>query len=519
VISETTTSAWSASVDESGFDRHLPKVLLPLLAVALIATNRWFTVIDDEAFIIDRAAKPARQTIHLFLSGVGEHQHPPLYDLLLHGWLRLTNGDPHLLRVVEIVCYVLGAWVLAQAAKRLGGNRSQVYVLWIVALWPYGFHFGRVAVWYSFCFLLVSLVTLCYLNFLNQATRVNWIWLFLSSVALVYSNYFGWALLACLALDFAIRNAKCVATWWMPFLGTGALLLIAYIPLFAAFLTEMHHGPHADFHALSLAANGVYNIYCLFVSESVAPWYWIAGVSAGLAIAVCLILTLLGSSWPVRRFLLYFASLFFVMTVLGVIQPKRVMLISPWLILALGVALATLPKRFARRAILASLICIAVIGWLGIFSRKLYAAPRWIEPWDQVAQHATDVIHNGGIVIGNNPSFFFYMTYSLPASNLGAGHTFEGLLPNVSRTGVFDPTQWLNAGRPLGQTTLLVKGLHFDIPSGPTDAAENWLDLHCSLENSEHLVHDPGAKWKQRFAPQTGQLEWRIEIRSYSCPR
>jgi hypothetical protein len=186
--------------------------------------------------------------------------------------------------------------------------------------------------------------------------------------------------------------------------------------------------------------------------------------------------------------------------------------------LALGVTLAASPKRFARQTILASLIWIAVIGWFGIFSRKLYAAPRWIEPWDQVAQHATDVIHNGGIVIGNNPSFFFYMTYSLPASNLGARTTFEGLLPNVSRTGVFDPTQWLNAGRPLGPTTLLVKGLHFDIPSGPTDAAESWLDLHCNLQNSEHLVHDPGAKWKQRFAPQTGQLEWRIEIRSYSCP-
>ena len=195
-----------------------------------------------------------------------------------------------------------------------------------------------------FVFLLVSLVTLCYLNFLNQATRVNWIWLFLSSVALVYSNYFGWALLGCLALDFAIRNAECIAAWWMPFLGTGALLLIAYTPLFAAFLTEMHHGPHADFHALSVAATGVYNLYCLFVSESVAPWYWIAGVSAGLAIAVCLILTLLVSSWPVRRFLLYFAALFFVMTVLGIIQPKRVMLISPWLILPLGVALATLPR-------------------------------------------------------------------------------------------------------------------------------------------------------------------------------
>ena len=517
-MSKAASSARSACGGESRFDQRLPTFLPPLLAVALIATNRWFTVIDDEASVIDRAVKPAHQTIQLFLNGVGEHEHPPLYDLLLHGWLRLTNGDPHLLRVLEIVCYVLGAWVLAKAAKCLGGSRSQTYVLWIVLLWPYGFHFGRVAVWYSFCFLLVSLVTLCYLNFLSERNRVNWLWLFLSSVALVYSNYFGWALLGCLAFDFALRNARHLATWWLPFFGTGALLLISYTPLFAAFLSELHRGSHADFHALSVAANGIYNLYCLFVSESVAPWYWIAGVSAGIAIAACLILTLLGSSWPTTRFLLYFAALFFVMTVLGIIQPKRTMLISPWLILPVGVALGTFPGRLLRRAILTSLVFIAALGWLGIFSRKLYAAPRWIEPWDQVAQHATDVIHNGGIVIGNNPSFFFYMTYSLPSGTPGARDTFEGLLPNVRRAGVFDPTQWLNAGRPLGPTTLLVRGLHFDIPSGPTDSAESWLDQHCTLQNAERLVHDSGARWKQRFAPQTGQLDWRIEIRSYSCP-
>ena len=172
----------SASVNEKRFDERLSLFLLPALAVSLIATNRWFTVIDDEAFIIDRAAKPARQTIQLFLSGVGEHQHPPLYDLILHGWLRLTNGNMHLLRLPAIAFFVLGVWVLTMAAKLLGGSRSQASVLWIAVLWPYGFHFGRVAVWYSFCFLLVSLVTLCYLNFLNKSTRANWLWLTLSSL-------------------------------------------------------------------------------------------------------------------------------------------------------------------------------------------------------------------------------------------------------------------------------------------------------------------------------------------------
>ena len=216
--------------------------------------------------------------------------------------------------------------------------------------------------------------------------------------------------------------------------------------------------------------------------------------------------------------MLYFVALFFIMTILGIIQPKRVMLISPWVILPVGIALGTLPRKFQRRAILASLVLVAGIGWIGIFSRKLYAAPRWIEPWEEVAQNAAEVIHNGGIVIGNNPSFFFYMTYSLPDAGPGTNQGFIGLLPTIRRVGVYNPPQWIDAGRPLGRTTLLIKGLHFDIPSGPTDAAEGWLDQHCTLQKSEHLVHDPGAKWKQRFAPQTGQPEWRIEIRSYACP-
>jgi uncharacterized membrane protein len=142
-VSEIAATQGPFSTSEKGIGQRLPFLVLSVLAIVLIATNRWFTVIDDEAFIIDRAAKPARQTIDLFLSGVGEHQHPPLYDLLLHGWLRLTNGNIHLLRLPAIAFYLMGAWALAEAAKRLGGSRSQVCVLWMVALWPYGFHFGR----------------------------------------------------------------------------------------------------------------------------------------------------------------------------------------------------------------------------------------------------------------------------------------------------------------------------------------------------------------------------------------
>jgi len=145
------------------------------LAVAMLATNRWFMAVDDECAIVDRAAKPVAQTVQLFLRGLGKHEHPPLYDLLLHGWLRLTGGDMWLLRLPSVFFYVLGVWALAKAAKLLGGRHAQIGTFFLAALWPYGFHFGRLAAWYSFSFFLVASLTLAYLKYADQPAADGWI--------------------------------------------------------------------------------------------------------------------------------------------------------------------------------------------------------------------------------------------------------------------------------------------------------------------------------------------------------
>src|SRR5579864_5875069 len=78
---------------QNSFLSHISALSLFLLGIFLLLTNRWFTEVDDECAIIDRAARPILQTIRLYLSGAGEHEHPPLYDLILHGWLQLTRGE------------------------------------------------------------------------------------------------------------------------------------------------------------------------------------------------------------------------------------------------------------------------------------------------------------------------------------------------------------------------------------------------------------------------------------------
>jgi len=495
--------------------------ILPLaMGGLLVFTNRWYSAVDDECLIIDGAAKSLSQTRDAFLHGLGQHEHPPLYDIILHGWLRLTGGNEHLLRLPSIVFYVLGAWILARAARNLGGIESQLWVLVLIALWPLGFHYGRLATWYSFCFLLVSLLTLTYLNFQSRPTVTNWVWLLATSLALIYSNYFGWVLLACVALDYFLRNAGDWRNRVRRLLLAGIILIVAYLPLLRPFLRESHVGVRSHSIGLVTVAAGAYNFYCTFVSESVAPWFWYLGIPAGIVIAILLLTLLLRVSASVQTFLLYFLGIFTLMTALGILFPKRLLFISPWLILPIGVTLGTTPGRLTRRILVISLAVAAGIGWYGIFCRRLYLAPHWIEPWESIARQSADVVRSHGLVIAGNNSFFYYLTYLFsPESPSASGpHQFAGLLPETVRiAGVYDPRQWLDANRPLASTILLVKGAHFGSPDYSTDESEHWLEVNCKLIQLEQRVHDDGFQWKQRIAPQLGEPEWRIETKRYQC--
>lgn len=495
-------------------------VALLVFGAILMATNHWFTMVDDEIAITDVAARPALQTVRAFLGGPGQHEHPPLSDLLLHAWLRLTDGNMLFLRLPSIFFYILGAWFLALAARRMAGDRAGYCALVLVLLWPYGFHFGRIAGWYSFTFMLVSLLTLVYLRYLDHPSLKSWAPVALTALALVYSNYFGWALLACLGFDLLFRFPRDFAKW-MLLLSTGAFLLAASLPLIPAFIAELHKAGKPT-SALSAIPVGIYNLYCLFVSESVAPWFWAPGIAAGLAIACGLLLTAIYATPAARRLLFYFSALLLSMTFVQIGNTKRVLMLSPWLILAIGTSLTFATPQIARRVLVASLMLIAAIGWFGIFSREYYAAPHWIEPWDQLAASAAAKAADGGIVIGNNPSFFFYLTYRLPETNpatrAASNGYFAGFLPlSVRAPNVYTPQQWIAAGRPVNRETLLMDGLSFQVPGPPMDELRAWLNSRCTITNEQHFVHDSGAGWKRKYQPITDQRAWRIQETVYDC--
>ncbi|MBZ5697702.1 MAG: glycosyltransferase family 39 protein [Acidobacteriia bacterium] len=492
---------------------------MPLLifGAALIASNRNFTFIDDEVWILDGAAQPVRTTLALFRSGVGQHEHPPLYDILLHFWLRWTGGSFEYLRVPSILFFLAGLFLLARAAHRLGSPSSALAVVWLGALWPFGFYYGRLAAWYSFSFFLVAGLTLAYLRYVEDQSFGRWAVFFLSGVALLWTNYFGWALLGCLAIDQFIRHRFAERVVRPAVLaGTAALFGVAYVPLFRAFRHEIATGVNVHHGATAVIANAAFNVYSLFVSESVAPWHWFLSVPAGLAVLACVLPVLLYGPRSPRRFLLYGALLIAVMAVTGILVTKRLFLVAPWILLPIGVAVGTDMPRRARFGLALALLAVGGIGWFGIYSRHYYSALRFIEPWPTIAEDAANKIQGGATVIANNPSFFFYLTYALRVPGNGAIWKFAGVLPDdVRHPRVTSADKWLASGHPLATTMIWIRGMADPQTQGPMDDAAHELGQSCGAQTSRLMMRDEGYPWRQRFFPGPSGLPWRIQVREY----
>jgi hypothetical protein len=352
-------------------------------------------------------------------------------------------------------------------------------------LWPFGFHFGRLAGWYSFCFLLLGLLTLSYLYFLDAPSWERWSLVLCASFAAIISNYFCWFFVAVIGLDIFLTFERRLACRYAT---TGlAILLVAYGPVWVSFAREAQRvDPTSVGHGIQATVlNAGFNLYALFVSESVAPWFWTISIPAVIAIGIVLISIPCLIEGRARRFYFGFVGLFGIMAALGIIGTKRLLLISGWLLMAIGCALAK-PKRL-RVLLASSLLVTLVIGWAGILTRKYYASLHFIEPWAVLGREAARNIGRGQVVISNSPSFLFHLNASLHDLGL-SGNERPGWAAGPNIISLIQSE--IPEGLPAKQI-MFVRGVNTSATQR-TAKAQQWMMSHCRLDSSDRLLYDNG---------------------------
>ncbi|HXC33242.1 MAG TPA: hypothetical protein VNZ56_12250 [Verrucomicrobiae bacterium] len=500
---------------------ELSQQLIPLLllGIGLVATNNSVTYLDREAASLGAAASPLGTALPQFFSSAGATGRPPLFEILLHFWLRATGGNFDYFRILSVCFFLAGVFLAGRVGRQLAGPSAGAAVVWVGVLWPLGFHYARLATSDSLALFLVAGLTLAYFHCLEQATPGRWAVFLIFAVGLVWTSYFGWAILACLTVDQAIRwRAKEPVATSKAILATVALVCVSFVPLFGPFRATLSRAVNFHQPALSILLGLAFHVFSLLVSESIAAWYWRLSLPAAVAAPACVVLVVAWLPGVPRRLLCYSAALIAVLAVAGALQMKDLFLLAPWILLPAGIAVDAAKPRWGNFALAAALLAVAVTGWYGIYARRYYSALQFVEPWADVASDAAAKVVGGAKVISDQPPFLLYLTHDLRVPKENGPWEFSGLLPETVRhPQVYSPEGWLAAGHPTGGKTLLVRAGNNSGGNQPIDAAARQLDQSCGSISSRLRVRDEGYKWKQRFFPQLHDPQWRIEIREYDC--
>lgn len=499
---------------------RIAAVLLAGWIAAVVLSGPAFSFVEDEATQTIDAARPVPAIVGEYWFAKGERQqHPPLSDVVLHFWLPVAGASPSLLRLLSAIFFVAGLILLAFAAVRLAGQGAFLPALCLGIFSPYTFHIARLAGWYSFCFFLVGWLTLGWLNFLETRRARSMVGLIIPAILLVYSNYLGWLLVALLLIDGLIVSGRRMAKQAAVVLGAMA---VAFLPLFNAFFYEILHGgrsrgAHPERFVSNILLAG-FNLYSIFLSESVAPWFWFFSIPASVALILCLWYLLRLLTKRQKLFLLYFAVAFGALALGGLADVKRCLFLCGWLILALAAGLANREAAVTRRKLIGLVCFVAALGWTGTVLRRWYSAPHLIEPWAEVAREATGSLkpgssHAADVVVSNSPAFLFHLNYAMADAGR-LKHPF--IQERVFDNRVLTVPKW-SADRPIdGVTVLFVRGVDQGMREA-TSRIESEFQSQCTLLEASRLLHDSGSALKEKLFPQFEEPPYRISIDRYAC--
>jgi mannosyltransferase len=198
-------------------------------------SNLWL----DEALSVNIAELPPGD----LLEALRHDGHPPLYYLLLHGWMELFGTGDVAVRLLSAVFGVAAfplAWI---AGRRLAGRAGARWALVVVALSPYAVRYSTETRMYSLVMLLVLAGYLVLTDALRQPTLRRLGGVALVSGLLLLTHYWSFWLLGAVGLLLVLR-------WWRQPAerATSARVIVAvaaggvlFLPWLGGFLYQMQH--------------------------------------------------------------------------------------------------------------------------------------------------------------------------------------------------------------------------------------------------------------------------------------
>jgi uncharacterized membrane protein len=410
-----------------------PASLLLVVAIILVGYGLLTWDLDansvwtDEEATLDVVSQP---TLAAFFDDMATREgRPPLYYLLLRGWIAISGHSDFSVRYLSVLSSVVGISLAFALGHALLGHIGGLLTALLTITAPYYILYGRmiraypltVVVGLASCFFFVLL--------LKRDRPCRWVGYGLASIALMYTDYFVFALLAA-------QNFTWLATlgWrrlsWKKWGLTQALLVIVFAPWVPSVIGQgIKYSGEADFaYGLSgYAVKTLYPFYSFAIGETIFPWHLAALIGVPLVLGLALwgyvvfyrrdriafFFTALAFAIPLL-FTIFVVSTWLVPVLPFVTFGSRMMFAGPLLYLPVAAGLLDL-RRPPWPVLLLAVVCTRTFALDNYYNNRDFHNAIYIVPTREIAAIVTTRAQPGDIVVANsNIPLDYYYTGSAP---------------------------------------------------------------------------------------------------------
>ncbi|MGH7829117.1 MAG: glycosyltransferase family 39 protein, partial [Candidatus Binatia bacterium] len=268
--------------------------LLLILIVALGSFLRLFDLAEKSLWLDEIKSLEHAQSIHdlkSFFNPKTGNAHPPLYFLLLRGWLSFGDGEFYF-RLLSVLFGVLCIPATYFLGKQLFDTRTSLWAASMVAVSPFLLLHDREVRMYPMLVFFLLLSLLCYVRALRGNRVRDWIGLTISMSVSVYTHYHAFLIFAAMWLFFIVR-IKPYRSRLAPWLASSAVVTALFGFWLPGFLYHLER--QAIYTPPDLFPSNfgqwllpIYIFFSYSLGQTVMPWnLWVVAPGAILFGGLC----------------------------------------------------------------------------------------------------------------------------------------------------------------------------------------------------------------------------------------
>jgi uncharacterized membrane protein len=441
--------------------QHVRSNWIKLVSILLLSWSLLIWQLGERSLWVDEFffLRMIEGTLSDVITVSAADRHPPLYFIVLRGWVSVAGSSDFALRLFSAVSGMVGLALMAPLARRLVSRRAVVPGVFALGVAPAFIEFSRMARYYSLLLSLGLLSTCLLLRALSRCRWQDWMAYALVSLAVVYTFYPGVILVGVHGMIvFLHAHRRVLIGRW---LVAAFLMGLGFLPwLFVAGsqVARVSGGPGADLsRSLVGFVLGIASAFYTFgVGETLFPWRletWIGLIVVFILLGAGLLKQTDRRCW--QSFGLFIISIVFVSTVVTFVNtstpflnvPVRGLFALPYYLLVIVAGFVNLNSRKWRGVLGCALLVVWGISISNNFAERQFLNPIYITSSKEAAAFVCQNANANDLVISDYDSIFGHYFLIAESSSRHLYTKEQGKIQTVLRVSAPERAWLVTIGR------------------------------------------------------------------------